>query len=169
MAWRRPGDKSLSEPMMVRLPTYASLSLNELRHNIEVWDVCFAGNWPCDKWTTLHCFFPLVFPAPSPPLPTWVTPKRRHSRHTNASSVAPRRGGGRHVGFVSIMSGNYLDGLVNFGANCDISSVLKMEIMLLHLIINHIVLMQSCGIAIASLWSGHVTWSHDLSPHSAVM
>ena len=32
MAWRRPGDKPLSEPMMVRLPThiYASLGLNEL-------------------------------------------------------------------------------------------------------------------------------------------
>ena len=32
MAWRRPGDKPLSEAMMVRLPThiYASLSLNEL-------------------------------------------------------------------------------------------------------------------------------------------
>ena len=32
MAWRRPGDKPLSEPMMFRLPTYiyASLGLNEL-------------------------------------------------------------------------------------------------------------------------------------------
>ena len=31
MAWRRPGDKPLSKPMMVRLPThiYASLGLNE--------------------------------------------------------------------------------------------------------------------------------------------
>ena len=31
MAWRRPGDKPLSEPMMVRQPTYASLGLNELK------------------------------------------------------------------------------------------------------------------------------------------
>ena len=33
MAWRRPGDKPLSEPLMVRLPTriYASLGLNELK------------------------------------------------------------------------------------------------------------------------------------------
>ena len=32
MAWRRPGDKPLSEPMMVILSThiYASLGLNEL-------------------------------------------------------------------------------------------------------------------------------------------
>ena len=33
MAWRRPGDKPLSEPMMVSfLSIYASLSLNELTH-----------------------------------------------------------------------------------------------------------------------------------------
>ena len=34
MAWRRPGDKPLSETMLVSLPThiYASLGLNELRH-----------------------------------------------------------------------------------------------------------------------------------------
>ena len=34
MAWRRPGDKPLSEPMMVSLLThiYASLGLNELKH-----------------------------------------------------------------------------------------------------------------------------------------
>ena len=34
MAWRRPGNKPLSEPMMVSLPThiYASLSLNELKN-----------------------------------------------------------------------------------------------------------------------------------------
>ena len=33
MAWRRPGDKPLSEPMMARFTTniYASLGLNELR------------------------------------------------------------------------------------------------------------------------------------------
>ena len=30
MAWRRSADKSSSEPMMVRLPIYASLGLNEL-------------------------------------------------------------------------------------------------------------------------------------------
>ena len=36
MAWSRPGDKPLSEPMMVSLPThiYASLGLNELRWTI---------------------------------------------------------------------------------------------------------------------------------------
>ena len=33
MAWRRSGDKPLSEPMMISLPTiYASLGLNELRY-----------------------------------------------------------------------------------------------------------------------------------------
>ena len=33
MAWRRPGDKPLSEPMMISLTTYiyASLGLNELK------------------------------------------------------------------------------------------------------------------------------------------
>ena len=30
MAWRQPGDKPLSEPMMICLLTYASLGLNEL-------------------------------------------------------------------------------------------------------------------------------------------
>ena len=30
MAWHRPGDKPSSEPMMVRLPIYASLGLNEI-------------------------------------------------------------------------------------------------------------------------------------------
>ena len=30
MAWRRPGDKALFEPMMVSLLAYVSLSLNEL-------------------------------------------------------------------------------------------------------------------------------------------
>ena len=36
MAWRRPGDKPLSEPVMVRVPThiYASLGLNELKKKI---------------------------------------------------------------------------------------------------------------------------------------
>ena len=39
MAWRRPGNKPLSEPMMVRLPMhiYASLSLNELTHEWTFW------------------------------------------------------------------------------------------------------------------------------------
>ena len=38
MAWHRPGDKPLSEPMMVRLPThiYASLGLNELRSGFAI-------------------------------------------------------------------------------------------------------------------------------------
>ena len=37
MAWRRPGDKPLSEPMMARLLThlYVSLGLNELRNIFE--------------------------------------------------------------------------------------------------------------------------------------
>ena len=36
MAWRRSGDKPLSEPMMVRLPThiYASLGLNKLSREV---------------------------------------------------------------------------------------------------------------------------------------
>ena len=31
MAWHRPGDKPLSEPMMVSFPTHISLGLNELK------------------------------------------------------------------------------------------------------------------------------------------
>ena len=41
MAWHRPGDKSLSEPMMVRLPTY----------------ICI--NWPL--WVNVHTRYYLVF------------------------------------------------------------------------------------------------------------
>ena len=33
MDWRRPGDKSLSEPKMASLLTYASLGFNELTLN----------------------------------------------------------------------------------------------------------------------------------------
>ena len=33
MAWRRPGDKPLSEAMMVYWRIYASLGLNELNSN----------------------------------------------------------------------------------------------------------------------------------------
>ena len=78
MAWRRPGDKPLSEPMMVRLPMhmYASLGLNELTNPlsnhicglwccgmqlfIPVWDTCFWHQSPhmsqaeiC-QWKQLH-------------------------------------------------------------------------------------------------------------------
>ena len=37
MAWRGPGDKPLSEPMMVKLPTHihASLGLNELKKRLD--------------------------------------------------------------------------------------------------------------------------------------
>ena len=48
MAWRRSGDKPLSEPMMVSLLThiYASLGLNELTHSplgvvAVIWNVLF--------------------------------------------------------------------------------------------------------------------------------
>ena len=34
IAWRRPGDKSLSEPMIVYRRIYASLSLNELSDRV---------------------------------------------------------------------------------------------------------------------------------------
>ena len=38
MAWRRPGDKPLSEPMMVRLPTHiCALGLNELIVCVNYW------------------------------------------------------------------------------------------------------------------------------------
>ena len=41
MAWRRPGDKPLSEPMMVSLLTHiCSLGLNELTHWSRVTDIC---------------------------------------------------------------------------------------------------------------------------------
>ena len=34
MAWRRPGDKPLSEPMIVDIHIYASLGINELTVNV---------------------------------------------------------------------------------------------------------------------------------------
>ena len=53
MAWRRSGDKPLSEPMMISLPThiYASLGLNELTH----------------QWINHHWFrqWLVAWPAPS--------------------------------------------------------------------------------------------------------
>ena len=41
MAWRRPDDKPISEPMMVGLPThiYVSLGLNELKMSYNDWVV----------------------------------------------------------------------------------------------------------------------------------
>ena len=46
MAWRRPGDKPLSQPMMVRLQrTYASLGLNELSTEIPIIEV--KRSWDC--------------------------------------------------------------------------------------------------------------------------
>ena len=47
MAWRRPGDKPLSEPMMVRLLThlYASLGLNGIRVNDMVISSCQSCYW----------------------------------------------------------------------------------------------------------------------------
>ena len=33
MAWRQSGDKPLSEPMMVRMDTYASPGINELKED----------------------------------------------------------------------------------------------------------------------------------------
>ena len=46
MAWRRPGDKPLSEPMMVRLRIYALLGLNELRWHCSLngGDLCNSQN-----------------------------------------------------------------------------------------------------------------------------
>ena len=43
MAWRRPGNKPLSEPMMVRFTdAYASLGLNELKYCVE-WFIVTVG------------------------------------------------------------------------------------------------------------------------------
>ena len=45
MAWRRSGDKQLSEPVMVNLKTHASLGLNELNLESAIGDVfslCFS-------------------------------------------------------------------------------------------------------------------------------
>ena len=59
MAWRRIGDKPLSEPMMVRLLThiYASLGLNELNaprtHALYV----FKLELTCCYWVVLFCYF----------------------------------------------------------------------------------------------------------------
>ena len=44
MAWRRPGDKPLSEPRMESLVTYASLGLNELMH-VSSFDISFCFLW----------------------------------------------------------------------------------------------------------------------------
>ena len=47
MAWRRPGDKPLSEPMMASLPThiYAYLGLNELSQIIRMYFILQRSPW----------------------------------------------------------------------------------------------------------------------------
>ena len=40
MAWRRSGDKPLTEPMIDYRHIYASLGLNELRIDYEILEVC---------------------------------------------------------------------------------------------------------------------------------
>ena len=65
MAWRRPGDRPLSEPMMVRLPTHICVtwpqwlmhSNNKVRNGSELWDVyCeyFEENWSRYNGTQLR-------------------------------------------------------------------------------------------------------------------
>ena len=55
MAWRRPGDKPLSGPMMVRLPTHnASLGLNEL--NVTA----------AQLYSRKYCTLQLMVPDPPP-------------------------------------------------------------------------------------------------------
>ena len=81
MAWRRPGDKPLSEPMMVSLPTHICVARP---HWVNVWDTVSAWNdphlwppmyfwanycwslktivlphWSCTRLTKI-CFFPLL-------------------------------------------------------------------------------------------------------------
>ena len=67
MAWRRPGDKPLSEPMMVSLPThicvyrriYASLGINELTvlHSwlrARLWYLQMSSQWRCCSLAQSH-------------------------------------------------------------------------------------------------------------------
>ena len=63
MAWRRPGDKPLSEPMMTRLPTHVcALGLNELIHrgvnNIILQTPFIVKEWPVKSRAQLY---PLTF------------------------------------------------------------------------------------------------------------
>ena len=76
MAWRLSGDKPLSEPMMVslRLHIYASLGLNELRHqhlqnwlNAYAWRECSLFNhYTTAFWIIffkMQFYFPMLFTA----------------------------------------------------------------------------------------------------------
>ena len=58
MAWRRSGDKPLSEPMMVRLPThiYASLGLNELWGHIHLPLEWVPTNLSIQEWNKLQIY-----------------------------------------------------------------------------------------------------------------
>ena len=59
MAWRRPGDKPLSEPVMVSLLThYASLTLSELRKLYLELLLKFSSKYA--KYTEIHCHFSIV-------------------------------------------------------------------------------------------------------------
>ena len=59
MAWRRPGDKPLSEPMMVSLPTYICVIRPQWvnTHVVSLWcrsrehiELCFNSSWPSDAF-----------------------------------------------------------------------------------------------------------------------
>ena len=71
MAWRRPGDKPLSEPMMFGLHIYASLGLNELdkpnapqlRHLIANFKKPSTACQIIDKWRSLDAFINSINPV----------------------------------------------------------------------------------------------------------
>ena len=59
MTWRRPGDKSLSEPMMVRLPTHMRHSANDSLL-AQPWRQANAVQWDCET-DYRDCNAPQVF------------------------------------------------------------------------------------------------------------
>ena len=63
MAWRRPGDKPLSEPMMVSLLTHICVTRTQWvkvswwRHDMETLDLISGPFW---QWSTNHCWISLA-------------------------------------------------------------------------------------------------------------
>ena len=58
MAWRRPGDKTLSEPMMVSLLTYICVTLPQLfqPQNVDPWSMITAAHAVCSIKCSLIVF-----------------------------------------------------------------------------------------------------------------
>ena len=57
MAWRRPGDKPLSEPMMVSLPTHICVSRPQWVKHIQWFHITWNIFVTCWLWSTSKCKF----------------------------------------------------------------------------------------------------------------